>query len=65
MPRINVAVRVRPLTEREARRGAFECLEVEEDESTINCVDPDDKVVEGHHGKAKDYLHARTRRGWS
>ena len=53
---ITVAVRVRPLTKKEADRGAFACLSVP-NESQIDCIDPDDKELESLGGaKVKDYL---------
>ena len=56
-PHITVAVRVRPLTQKEAGRGAFECLEVDEAADTVICQDPDDKQVESLGGhKVTDYL---------
>ena len=52
---ITVAVRVRPLTQKEVSRGASACLEVEG--SQIRCDDPDDKQVESLGGhKVTDYL---------
>ena len=53
---ITVAVRVRPLSQKEVDRGAFPCLEVA-DGKEINCIDPDDKQVESLGGhKVTDYL---------
>ena len=53
---ITVAVRVRPLSQKEVDRGAFVCLEVADGEE-INCIDPDDKQLESLGGaKVTDYL---------
>ena len=53
---ITVAVRVRPLSQKEVDRGAFACLEVADGEE-INCIDPDDKQLESLGGaKVTDYL---------
>ena len=46
---ITVAVRVRPLSQKEVDRGAFACLEVADGEE-INCIDPDDKQLESLGG---------------
>ena len=54
---ITVAVRVRPLSQKEVLRGAFACLEVEQGTNHIICADPDDKQVESLGGhKVTDYL---------
>ena len=54
---LQVAVRVRPLTQKEATRGAFACLEVVDEGQTIQCMDPDDKQLESLGGqKVTDYL---------
>jgi hypothetical protein len=53
---ITVVVRVRPLTKKEAGRGAFACLTVPND-GQIDCTDPDDKQLESLGGaKVTDYL---------
>jgi hypothetical protein len=53
---IHVAVRVRPLSQKEVDRGAFPCLDVKDGEQ-ISCIDPDDKQLESLGGaKVTDYL---------
>ena len=47
---ITVAVRVRPLSQKEVGRGAFSCLDVQSDGHQILCQDPDDKQVESLGG---------------
>ena len=46
---ITVAVRVRPLSQKEVGRGAESCLEVADDAEVI-CNDPDDKQLESLGG---------------
>ena len=43
-PAVTVAVRVRPLTQKEADRGAFPCIEVDDSGQQIDVLDPDDKM---------------------
>ena len=43
-PAGTVAGRVRPLTQKEADRGAFPCIEVDDSGQQIDVLDPDDKM---------------------